>query len=582
MNKMNIRISRLALRLSCAAFMSLAFTACSELEDNDHYKAGSTVINNSELKIVNMSSEQYLGSVESLSDMNKLFEEQGIYDELKKKGQLSTMLVVENDAFKAPDPETTDVAFITRSHISDVSMSPANLHDGDRLMMWHNKYVNVSITEESEMQRSNVEHIMFNNASVKEVIQTNNGYIYVISNMIETPTSLLDFINELPEEYSIFKRLVLSSGGMEFDKVNSKPIGVNNEGNTVYDTVWITKNTYFEAQGFDMNSESLTATMLLMSNDVINAAMADAHARLDLWQMERADSVLLNWIRDVSFYKKRYTAEELQNSEETDLKSIFSKQWRTNANEIEAEPIELSNGVVYKVKKLHLPNNLLMYRLKDWFYYYENCTDQQKTDYFAMTNMAFSKCEVGVAAWTPLAGVWPEHEDRVLILKPGDEGAQNSFRLDFTPVKLKTTESGGTDVVPYLVPPGAYRLAFGSKQNQNMTITATVLVNGQEVAKSYPITLGSATTYHYDRGATLPDRYPEGYDPSVVTSMGGSSKASNYNTDGGPLIDEVVIPDFDGKGTPSQIIIRIEGENWNDQTGFTLCHWCLRPTVNNY
>lgn len=581
MNKLNIRISRLALHASCFAFMALGFAACSELEDNDHYKDSSTIIENAELKIVNVSSEQYMSGTAELSEMNKLFEEQGIYKELSKKGQLSTMLVVENDAFKAPEGDADQVEFITRSHLSDVSMSPANLHNGDRLMMWHGKYVNVSMDEEGE-KGAIVDHIMFNNAFVKEVIQTNNGYIYVISNMIETPTSLLDFINDLPDEYSIFRDLVLSSGGKVFDKENSKAIGVNEQGNTIYDTVWIMKNTHFEEQDFDMNSESLTATMLLMSNDVINAALADAHARLNLWQMERADSVLLNWIRDVSFYNKRYAAADLQNTEETDVKSIFSKQWRTNAQEIETEPIELSNGIVYRVKKLHLPNNLLMYRLKDWFYYYENCTDAQKTEYFNMTNMAFSKCEIGVAAWTPLAGVWPEHEDRALILKPGDEGAQNSFRLDFTPIMLKENEGGGTSVVPYLIPPGSYRLAFGSKQNQNMTVTFTVLVNGQEVAKSYPITLGSSTTYHYDRGTSLPDRYPEGYDPSVVSALGGSSKASNYDTDGGLAIEEVVIPDFDGNGTPSQITIRIEGENWNEQTGFTLNHWCLRPTVNNY
>ncbi len=580
MNRLNIRISRLALHVSCFAFMALGFAACSDLEDNDHYKDSTTAINNAELKIVDMSSEQYLSGTAGLSEMNKLFKEQGIYAELAKKGQLSTMLVVENDAFKAPEGDSAEVAFVTRSHLSDVSMSPANLHNGDRLMMWHGKFVNISMDEEGE-NGAIVDHIMFNNAFVKEVVQTNNGYIYVISNMIETPTSLLDFINELPDEYSIFRELVLSSGGKVFDKENSKAIGVNDEGNTVYDTVWITKNTYFEAQDFDMNSEALTATMLLPSNDVINAAMADAHARLDLWQMERADSILLNWIRDVSFYKKRYTADELQTTaEDTDLKSIFSKQWRTNAHEIDAEPIELSNGVVYRVKKIHLPNNLLMYRLKDWFYYYENCTDEQKTEYFKMTNMVFDKCNVDVAAWTPLAGVWPEHENRVLILKPGDEGAQNSFRLDFTPIMLKENEGGGTSVAPYLIPPGAYRLTFGSKQNQNMTVTFTILANGQEVAKSYPITLGTATTYHYDRGGGL--GYPEGYDPAVVRELGGSSKAGNYDTDGGLAIDEVVIPDFDGKGTPSQITIRIEADNWNEQTSFTLCHWCLRPTVNNY
>lgn len=564
--------------------MALALGACSELEDKDHYGDTQTAIDNPELKIVKMSSQQYIGQRADLSQMNQLFTDQGIYDELKAKGQLSTMLVVTNDNFKQPEGDDEEQTKVTRSHVSDVSMSPANLHDGDRLMMWHSKYVNVTMDSLGQAGHI-VDHIKFNNAAVQEVVQTTNGYIYVISDMISTPTSLSDYINKLDDNYSIFKKMVLSSGGRVFDKQNSKAIGINAEGNTVYDTVWIYTNKHFDNVGFDMNSESLTATMLLYSNDVINEAMAEAHAKLESWGLEREDSIIKQWILDVAFFNKRYTADELQNSEPNDINSIFGKQWRTNAHQIDADnAIELSNGIVYEVKKLHLPNNLLMYRLKDWFYYYENCTDEQKAEYFKMTNMVFSKCNTDVAAWSPLPGVWPLHEDRVLIVKPGDDGTQGNLALDFTPIKLVQKEDGGTEVQPYIIPPGSYRLAMGFKQNQNMTIRVKVFVEGKDeaIATSDNIVLGSATTYHYDRGAVLPDRYPEGYDPSEVTAMGGTSKAGNYDTDGGLIIDEVTIPDLKGDNSALRVVFRIEADNWNDQTSMTLCHWCLRPTVNNY
>lgn len=96
------------------------------------------------------------------------------------------------------------------------------------------------------------------------------------------------------------------------------------------------------------------------------------------------------------------------------------------------------------------------------------------------------------------------------------------------------------------------------------------------------IELGSSTTYHYDRGTVLPDRYPEGYDVETVHALGGSSRAQNYDTDGGLLIEEVNIPDLKGDGSATPIVIRIEADNWREQTSFTLAHWCLRPTVNNY
>ena len=550
--------------------------SCSELKDDEHYDNSNTVIANNELKIVGMTSEEYLASRGDFSNMNELFRNQGIYDELHKKGQLSTMLVVTNDKFRQPEDKKD---FVTRSHVSDISISPANLEDGTRLMMWHGKYVNVSI-DEAGRAGNIVDHIYFNNGAVKEVVKTTTGYVYVISEMIETPTSLYDFITDLGDEYSIFREMVLASGGKEFDRANSKAIGVNDQGNTVYDSVFIYRNTFFEAVNFDMNSESLTATLLLPSNDVIQRALDDAHQRLAAWDMERSDSIMKDWILKAAFHAKRYTAADLQTTEVSDLKSIFSTQWRTNIQQVETtEPIELSNGIVYKVKNLHLPNNLLMYRLKDYFYYYENCTDEQKAAYYKAVNLNYKLCDTEVAAWSPLPGVWPYHENRIIRFdKPSDIADTDGFQLDFTPLKLS---DDGT-VRPWLFPPGSYRFAMGSVQNQGLDVMVIVLADGQEIARTRTITWGSTTEFHYDRGTTLSNTHPEGYDATYVREVGGNSKAANYDTDGGQMLDELVIPDIHGNGSPVQITMRISCGSWNGKSNVKFHHWCLRPTVNNY
>ncbi len=550
--------------------------ACSELEDDNHYGNSDTVISNNELKIVNISSAEYIKSRSDLSSMDQLFQAQGIYEELQKKGQLSTMLVVTNDHFKSPEEKTE---FVTRSHVSDISISPANLEDGTRLMMWHGKYVNVAI-DSIGLQGNIIDHILFNNGAVKEVVKTTTGYIYVISEMIETPTSLYDFINDLGDDYSIFREMVLASGGKEFDRANSKAIGVNDQGNTVYDSVFIYRNTFFENVNFDMNSESLTATMLLPSNNIINDALADAHQRLDAWEMTRSDSIMKDWILKTSFFARRYTSAQMQTTEEQDLKSIFGTQWRTNVQQVDVmEPIELSNGIVYKVKKMHLPNNLLMYRLKDYFYYYENCTDEQKAEFFKAVNLNFKECNTEVAAWSPLPGVWPYHENRIIRFdKPSEIADDDGFQLDFTPIKLN---DDGT-VRPWLFPPGAYRFAMGSVQNQNLDIVVTVFADGQEIAKTRAITWGTSTEFHYDRGTTLSNTHPEGFDATYVREVGGNSKAANYDTDGGQMLDELVIPDIKGDGSPVRIVMRLTCATWAGKTNVKIHHWCLRPTANNY
>lgn len=555
----------------------VAFTACSDLDDDSHYGGNASRIENDEMKIVNMSSEEYIKSRADLSSMNGLFERDSVYDRLNRKDQVSTLLVVTNDNYR--EPSAAKMRFVGDSHVSDIAISPANMYDGERLMMWHGKYVSIGI-DSLGREGQVVGHIMLNNAAVREAIKTNDGYVYVLSDMITTPTSLFDYIRNLDDNYSEFRDLVLGSGTYVFDKANSKPVGVNDEGNTVYDSVFVYHNDFFSAKDFDMNSESLTATMLLFSNDVIEAAVRDANERLAAWGLDRNQDTLRHWILKAAFFNKKYTPEEIQTTDTTDLKSIYGEQWRTNVQQVDAaNPVELSNAVVYKVRRLHLPTNLLIYRLKDYFYYYENCSDTEKQQYFKMFNMAYNSCSTEVDAWTPWSGVWPMVFNRILRLDKNAEASDaDGFELDFTPVMLK----GDGSVRPYTVPPGAYRLAMGFVQNTGLDIHVDVVVDGKTVARSPLISLGSSTTYHYDRGATLSNTYPEGFDPTYVREKSGNKKAGNYDTDGGPIIDEVVIPDVHGDGSPVQLQLKITCDNWAGKTMVKLHHWCLRPTVNNY
>lgn len=555
----------------------VAFTACSDLDDDSHYGGNASRIENDEMKIVNMSSEEYIKSRADLSSMNGLFERDSVYDRLNRKDQVSTLLVVTNDNYR--EPSAAKMRFVGDSHVSDIAISPANMYDGERLMMWHGKYVSIGI-DSLGREGQVVGHIMLNNAAVREAIKTNDGYVYVLSDMITTPTSLFDYIRNLDDNYSEFRDLVLGSGTYVFDKANSKPVGVNDEGNTVYDSVFVYHNDFFSAKDFDMNSESLTATMLLFSNDVIEAAVRDANERLAAWGLDRNQDTLRHWILKAAFFNKKYTPEEIQTTDTTDLKSIYGEQWRTNVQQVDAaNPVELSNAVVYKVRRLHLPTNLLIYRLKDYFYYYENCSDTEKQQYFKMFNMAYNSCSTEVDAWTPWSGVWPMVFNRILRLDKNAEASDaDGFELDFTPVML----NGDGSVRPYTVPPGAYRLAMGFVQNTGLDIHVDVVVDGKTVARSPLISLGSSTTYHYDRGATLSNTYPEGFDPTYVREKSGNKKAGNYDTDGGPIIDEVVIPDVHGDGSPVQLQLKITCDNWAGKTMVKLHHWCLRPTVNNY
>lgn len=593
--------------LAFSAVMLLG--ACSELSDKDYFKNIETTVNSDELVVVDMSSEEYLSKEPEYSSINELFKSHGIFTALEQKNQLSTMLVVENSDFQAPAGKEAEIDNAVKAHVSDIAVSPANLKtEGNnmRIMMWHGKYINVDLDDAARNEGKIAGHIMFGTSAVKKVLKTNSGYIYVLSSLLNIPKSIYDYITNLDDNYSILRDSILASGTKEFDKKNSKPIGVNDEGNTVYDSVFIYKNTHFLEKNFDLSSESLTATLLLTSNAVVEEAIADAKVRLqkwglwDEWNAERQynfEYTMRHWIMDAAFFDKKLTPETLLSKDEENdmLTSIFSKYWKTSVQQINPTPIELSNGIAYQVTRLHIPNNVLIWRLKEDFSIYEFCSAEQKESFFQMLNMQFKACTTAVAAWTPLQGVWPKHECRTLDLTVGDD-ASGDWQLVFTPCKrifetyptrmemvkkdwLKSNLTV-TGIKPFLIPPGKYTLSFGSKQNQNMEITFKVRVKGSTdvVAVSDPITLGSTTTFHYDRN---PGNFIEGYDPSTE-NLSTNKKAGNYDTDGGTVISELEIPDVKGDGSPVEITIEIASPTWNGNTTMVFNHWCLRPTKDNY
>ncbi len=569
-------------RICLTGCLLLCLTACDE-NWQQHYYQSETTITNEQLIMVSQTSQEYLsgGDSEHLSNMYQFLQDNEVFTLLNEKGQLHTLLMVENDVFNTP--EAGKAEYIAHSHVTDICLSPSNLYHGERVLMWHQKFVNVGI--DSLGLLGDLTHITFNGSPVKEVIKTTDGYIYVLDAMIETPISLQDYINDLPEEYSLFKDMVLASGGKLFDKVNSKPVGVDATGNTLYDTVWIYTNDFFDAKNFSLRSESLTATMLLFSNEVIAQAMAQADSALAAWDMTRDREVLMRWILEVAFYNKMYEASDLIDNDDekfVDLKSIYDRQWRVEEQSLNLDnPIKVSNGIIYEVRKLRFPNNILIYRIKDFYRNYEYCTAGEKELYFKYDNLKNIEMKSEVEPWTPMPGVWPMHGNVTFSSYLTD--VLQGFYLDMQLIKPVYDEAGNiSSVRPYLIPPGSYRFAMGFFQNMGVTMNVSVIVlNGSERVKlgEASVTVASTTEFHYDRGTFLSDTWPEGY--KEVKDDYTHSKKNNYNTDGGAVMAELEIPDLKGDGSALPMIIKLEMSTGKDSR-LAFHHWCLRPTSDNY
>lgn len=381
--------------------------------------------------------------------------------------------------------------------------------------------------------------------------------------------TLRDYIMNLSDEYSIIRDEILSHNEYVFSPEESSVIGENESGNPVYDSVFVMNNTFFEYARIDWASEIAFFTLLLLTDDEFNATFARAKEKFALWQMDFDEEAVRKRIIRSLIFNDRYTAQELTSSTRTSAYELAIESLNIDA----PKTVDVGNcGLIHHVTDL---NSQLIYRLKDYFNLYEHCTEEQKAAYFKSDNLYDFSCNLDVNAWSPLEGVWPMIENRALYARI-DDNRLNYFSFDFTLLKQTINTNGEHEVSPYLIPPGTYRLAMGFKQNMGVTLKISVLIDGVEVAEPISIEVGAATTYHYDRGAKLPNCYPEGY-KEVMNEL-SHTKKKNYDTDGGLVYEQITIPDVKGDGSPSEVVLRIEGIDMVGAPSRVLFHhWCLRP-----
>ncbi|QNL41171.1 MULTISPECIES: hypothetical protein [Bacteroides] len=528
--------------------------ACNDDWDS-HYSQEEQVVNNVNIAVVNKSAVDYLQSQPELSSMYQLFSETGVLDEMVEKNLLFTILVVSDENALSRAVATDDRTFLAKSHISDISLSPSNLSDGQRVLMWNGKYINVSKVENEDNDTS----ISFNGIAVKKITKVNNGYVYEMEDYVETPKSLYELIEGLGDDYSIFREMIMERNQLTFDKEASKIIGVDETGSNVYDSIFTVTNPYFEAEGFNMMSESLSATVLIPSNEVVNRALATARNKIQEWGMQREDSILKNWTFQSMFFNKKLTKSDFEDN--IDLNSIFSKQWRTTVQEVDLEnPVSLSNGVAYYVKELKIPTNVLIYRVKDFMRWYEYLSEEEKTLYFDSENLTFDKMDTPVQPWSGWPGVFPTIFNRVVRFKLTD-ATTKEYTLNFTAFSYDETNKVAT---PYTIPPGEYDLCLGFEQKMGHDVE--ISFNGEYVGTVTASQL-TKTDFHYDRGG---QGYPEGYDTNKATDK----KKGNYDRDGAK-VGVVTI----GGTQPVNVVIKFHGIN---ASKCCFHHWCLKPTKNCY
>jgi len=552
--------------------------ACSDKWD-DHYSQQDIVLSSDVVEIVDSSAELYIQSASDLSSISALFTEQNIYDQLGDKDQQFTVLVYANESMSEVNVE--DDEFFAQTCVCDLSLTPTKLTEGLSIQMWNGKYLPVTVQEGTDNSE-----VYISGSKLEKVIQVNNGYVYVMETAIQAPKSLYEVFEALGDEYSLFKELVSGFEENEFDKDNSVPVGVDATGNTLYDSVFVVKNTLMDRYNsggsatWNMRSEYYSSTLLIPSNDLVSTALVDAYnyvqEALNRIPTSSDSTKFKEWIVKSSFYDYVLTSEMLNGDEdlysvagyeEEASSSTVGVQWRPSVQKVNTtNPIELSNGTAYYETSLKIPNNVVIHRIKNCFYRWENCSTEEKEEYFKWTNLENPDI-YDSGSFGPL-GVWPAVYYKCLRAYPTEDAETNQLPVTVECTGISLNDDGTVSVA--MIPPGEYYLRMGFRSDKYPWRT-DIYFNDELVAEEV-----NPNYAHYDRTAL---GYPEGY---VWKDWYSTSNRSAYYDCDGMEIATVTVSGTELQPIKIKMVSNDMTEGSGSRNRMIIYNWCLRPTSDNY
>lgn len=581
-------------------------TSCSEWDDHYDEKA----IFTDKVNVFNGDIVSCLKSDANLSGALQIFEQSG---ELKTTtaDKQYTLVVSENSDIASA--AIADKNLFARYSISDIAVTPSELTDGFGINNRAGKTIWVYGSGTS---------VKIDNFSIKRTIKTDNGYIYVIDGVLPVRQSVYEYLNSLGEDYSTFKRLVASYEERVFDREHSAPTGINQAGETVYDSVFITRNTLMDrytdggVEQWNMRKEQYVTTMFIPSNEQIATALQSALDSIPVWLNRPATNAdrekFEEWIVRACFSDKRLEPEQVNASasdltavrgyrmyineiaDETTYKESEETWWRPSVQTVDASNrVNLSNGCAYFCTNFKIPNHVVIYRVKTRFYQIWDARNIRNDNelmhqYFNWINMDESTVRTSVytlASYDALAQYgWPGIDYNLLSVFPTEEACADSLVCGVEYVGL-VYDAENDEALECHLPAGEYYLRMGF--DRTTIYTFDIFFNDKLVVSDLKSGLMNADRIANDiptYGIMAPG-YPEGYDPDEWREYDANVAA--YDTDGYTvgIVQQKKNGTFRIRVESKDLtkrFVRTEPGDGSNSTQLMMYHWCLRPTHNNY
>ncbi|AWW33336.1 fasciclin domain-containing protein [Echinicola strongylocentroti] len=484
----------------------------------------------------------YLKANPDYAKFVEALEEQGIAEELTRDQYLSVW-AVNNEGMEALQQMDMEAEFVLRYHINNLTYDMSKLRDGLRLRSLNGKYIPVTKKVENTIQVAD--------ATITNGNQfCQNGVVHEISELMVPDESIYNYVYKLSDDFSMIRDSVFAANDTVFDAQNSIPIGVDKSGNTIYDSAFVIENPIFEE--VDFRSEFSQVTMFVPSNQVVANCFDNLQGLYDQFgkPFTREDSLTAwNWIMDAVFYDE--VVEDYGTEE--DLISAFGARWKTSVQGVNTQYKRMSNGRIYDVNFLKIPNNVHISAIKQLFYYYEFVPDEQRDELFTFHNATEIRAQGTDNYSFPSLNVSGTY---TILRLFGDNIPGQPLAVDYTPVKLDRNEDGTTSASVVEVPPGEYNLYMGVQSKNHPFLN--VYIDDQLVASE--LNVEPSSPWNYDRS---------------------TNTVSGTKWDGlGGLVGVVNIEGDEIRTFKIRVEVALLGKSSREE--MKLYHWALVPTQNNY
>lgn len=502
--------------------------------------------------VLPITTTEFFNTHPEYSTFYSMLKKTGLDKELAKNEQL-TIWVVRNDSMATSGITDTDTLRM-QYHMNHLPFIMSDLKNGLRILSLNGIYFQIN-------QKDN--NLYANSSQITTSYRLTNGVIHEINSLMKSQVNMYNYLKALGNDYSIIRDSIFKYNTQVFDKTNSIPIGVDKTGNTVYDSIFYVSNPLFATVPF--NSEFSQFTAFLPSNAVINSCLSSLNAQyLKMGKtIAKSDTILaINWIKQAMFYNGTLT-----DFSATDITSAFSMIWRTTVQQLDTQnPVVLSNGLLYNVKKLKIPNNVIITRIKSLVEYwqYQDAVYPDPADLYTFTGMVGTP-SVFVDSATPDPAVLPNY---ITLNISGNTASSSEFSMEFPPLQTYKDASGATKVQVMQVPTGEYYLYMGFHSAGHPYVD--ILFNNVLIGSNIPIDL--STPWNFDR--------------VTETSLDLNPVSGIAKWDGlGGLVGVVNVVRDDGETGMASFKIKVRFNKLETAGGaktLRVYHWALKPTANNY